>query len=77
MIPAIVELDDDDAELLRPARMSLPNWVSCLRASAKVRSPFVKSPALLGETDIEGLVKDLAAELRADGTREHAERPSR
>ena len=27
-----------------------------------------ETPALLGETDVEGLVKDLAAELRADGT---------
>ena len=26
-------------------------------------------PALLGETDVEGLVKDLTAELRADGTK--------
>ena len=27
-----------------------------------------ETPALLGDTDIDGLVKDLAAELRADGT---------
>jgi len=27
-----------------------------------------ETPALLGETDVEGLVKDLAAELRDEGT---------
>ena len=31
-------------------------------------SPCATVPALLGETDVEGLVKDLAAEIAAEGT---------
>ncbi len=68
LIPAIVELDDDDAALLAERAGELSELGLVLESFGEGAVAVRETPALLGETDIEGLVKDLAAELRADGT---------
>jgi DNA mismatch repair protein MutL len=68
LIPAIVELDDDDADLLNARADELAELGLVLESFGEGAVAVREIPALLGETDVEGLVKDLAAELRADGT---------
>jgi DNA mismatch repair protein MutL len=68
LIPAIVELDDDGAELLAARSEELSELGLVLESFGEGAVAVRETPALLGETDVEGLVKDLAAELRADGT---------
>lgn len=68
LIPAIVALDDDDAHLLAERARELAELGLVLERFGEGAVAVRETPALLGETDIEGLVKDLAAEMRADGT---------
>lgn len=68
LIPAIVELDDDDAHLLAERARELAELGLVLERFGEGAVAVRETPALLGETDVEGLVKDLAAEMRADGT---------
>jgi DNA mismatch repair protein MutL len=68
LIPAIVTLDSDDAELLQGSATELAELGLILEGFGEGTVAIRATPALLGETDIEGLVKDLAAELRANGT---------
>jgi DNA mismatch repair protein MutL len=68
LIPAIVELDDDEALLLVARAGELSELGLVLEGFGEGAVAVREIPALLGETDVEGLVKDLAAELRADGT---------
>lgn len=68
LIPAIVELDPDDAALLAERADELAEFGLVLESFGEGAVAVRETPALLGETDVEGLVKDLAAELRADGT---------
>ena len=68
LIPAIVTLDADDAELLQGSAQELAELGLVLEGFGEGAVAVRATPALLGETDIEGLVKDLAAELRANGT---------
>jgi DNA mismatch repair protein MutL len=68
LIPEIVELDDDDAQLLVARSEELGELGLVLEGFGDGAVAVRETPALLGETDIEGLVKDLAAEIRADGT---------
>jgi DNA mismatch repair protein MutL len=68
LIPAIVSLDDDDAELLQSRAGELAELGLVLEGFGEGAVAVREVPALLGETDVEGLVRDLAAELRADGT---------
>jgi DNA mismatch repair protein MutL len=68
LIPAIVELDGDDAALLAEHAEELGELGLVLEGFGEGAVAVRETPALLGETDVEGLVKDLAAELRADGT---------
>jgi DNA mismatch repair protein MutL len=68
LIPAIVELDEDDAVLLAERADELAEFGLVLESFGIGAVAVRETPALLGETDVEGLVKDLAAELRADGT---------
>jgi DNA mismatch repair protein MutL len=67
LIPAIVTLDPDDAELLQSRAEELAGLGLVLEAFGDGAVAVRETPALLGDTDIDGLVKDLAAELRADG----------
>jgi DNA mismatch repair protein MutL len=68
LIPAIITLDADDAELLQSRAEELAELGLVLEGFGEGAVAVRETPALLGETDIEGLVRDLAAELRADGT---------
>ncbi|MFA7305545.1 MAG: DNA mismatch repair endonuclease MutL [Hyphomicrobium sp.] len=68
LIPAIVTLDPDDAELLQSRAAELAELGLVLEGFGDGAIAVRETPALLGDTDVDGLVKDLAAELRADGT---------
>jgi DNA mismatch repair protein MutL len=68
LIPAVVPLDPDDAELLQSHNDELEELGLVLDGFGEGAVIVRATPALLGDTDIEGLVKDLAAELRAEGT---------
>lgn len=68
LIPAIVTLDADDAELLCSRADELAELGLVLESFGEGAVAVRETPALLGDTDVEGLVKDLAAEIRADGT---------
>ena len=65
LIPVIVSLDADDAELLAERAVELADLGLVLEAFGQGAVAVRATPALLGEPDIDGLVKDLAAELRA------------
>ncbi len=68
LIPAIVELDDDGAVALVERADELAELGLVLESFGEGAVAVREIPALLGETDVEGLVKDLAAEIRTDGT---------
>ncbi len=68
LIPAIVSLDPDVAELLAERAGELAELGLVLEAFGHGAIAVRETPALLGDTDIDGLVKDLAAELREHGT---------
>ncbi|HET6390522.1 DNA mismatch repair endonuclease MutL [Hyphomicrobium sp.] len=68
LIPAIIELDDDDADALVARSDELAELGLVIESFGGGAVAVREVPALLGETDVEGLVKDLAAELRSDGT---------
>ena len=68
LIPVIVSLDADDAELLAERATELAELGLELEAFGQGAVAVRATPALLGDTDIDGLVKDLAAELRTEGT---------
>src|SRR6185312_9016939 len=57
-----------DAELLQGSAQELAELGLVLEGFGEGAVAVRATPAILGETDIEGLVKDLAAELRSDGT---------
>jgi DNA mismatch repair protein MutL len=68
LIPEIVSLTTDDADLLVERADELAELGLVLEAFGEGAVAVREVPALLGDTDIHGLVKDLAAELHADGT---------
>lgn len=68
LIPAIITLDPDDAERLDEKSAELAELGLVLETFGTGAVAVRETPALLGETDIDGLVKDLAAEIRAEGT---------
>ncbi len=68
LIPEIVSLDTDDAELLCETASELSELGLVLESFGPGAVAVRETPALLGTTNIEGLVKDLAAEIRAEGS---------
>lgn len=68
LIPAIVSLEADDAELLGEKADELAEFGLVLEAFGQGAVAVREIPALLGDTDIDGLVKDIAAGLREEGT---------
>ena len=68
LIPVIVNLDADDAELLCERAVELSELGLVFEAFGPGAVAVRETPALLGETNIDGLVKDLASELREHGT---------
>jgi DNA mismatch repair protein MutL len=68
LIPAIVSLGSDDAELLCEKAPELSELGLVLESFGPGAVAVRETPALLGDTNIDGLVKDLAAEIRAEGS---------
>lgn len=68
LIPAIVSLDSDDADILVSRADELAQLGLVLEGFGEAAIAVRETPALLGDTDIEGLVKDIAAELRSIGS---------
>ena len=68
LIPAIVSLDPDDAELLCEKAGELSELGLVLESFGPGAVAVRETPALLGDTNIDGLVKDLAAEIRSEGS---------
>lgn len=68
LIPAIVNLDADDAERLGEKSDELAELGLVLEAFGQGAVAVREIPALLGDTDINGLVQDIAAGLREEGT---------
>ena len=68
LIPAIISLDADDAGLLCEKAAELSELGLVLEPFGQGAIAVRETPALLGDTDIEGLVKDLAAEIRDEGS---------
>ena len=67
LIPVIVNLDSDDADNLVERAEELAALGLVIESFGPGAVAVRETPALLGETDVEGLVKDLAAEIRDEG----------
>ena len=68
LIPVIVNLDADDAANLIERAEELAALGLVVESFGPGAVAVRETPALLGETDVEGLVKDLAAEIRGEGS---------
>lgn len=68
LIPAIISLDADDAEALCEKAAELSELGLVLESFGSGAVAVRETPALLGDTDIDGLVKDIAAEIRSHGS---------
>jgi DNA mismatch repair protein MutL len=67
LIPEIVELDADDAAALAEAAPSLQQLGLVLESFGGGAVMVREVPALLGDTDVKGLVRDLAHEAAGEG----------
>ena len=67
LMPEIVELDADSAAVLVDASVELAELGLALESFGPTAVAVREVPALLGKTDVVGLVKDLAADLLAEG----------
>ena len=68
LIPAIVEVGDDEALVLDEKAHELAELGLVLERFGPAAVAVRETPALLGQSDVDGLVHDLAAELLAEGT---------
>ena len=67
LIPEIVELDEADAERLDERAGELARLGLTIERFGRGAVMVREVPGLLGDTDVRGLVRDLADELREDG----------
>jgi DNA mismatch repair protein MutL len=67
LIPAIVEVGDDAAQALAEREAELAELGLVLEPFGFGAVAVREVPALLGDTNVEGLVRDLAAEILAEG----------
>ena len=67
LIPAIVDVTDDEAHALIEREAELAELGLVLEAFGSGAVAVREVPALLGDTDVKGLVKDLAAEILNEG----------
>ncbi|MEO0809508.1 MAG: DNA mismatch repair endonuclease MutL [Pseudomonadota bacterium] len=70
LIPEIVTLDPDDADLIEDAAADLASLGLAIDRFGTDAVAVREVPALLGQVDAKGLVRDLASELRAQGSGE-------
>ena len=68
LIPAIIALDDDDAHSLISKADELAELGLVIEGFGDGAVAVRETPALLGDTDIEGLVRELAAEITREGS---------
>ena len=68
LIPAIVEVGDDEALVLDEKKAELAELGLVLERFGPAAGAVRETPALLGHADVDGLVRDLAAGLLAEGT---------
>jgi DNA mismatch repair protein MutL len=68
LIPAVIEVGEDEALALEERAGELAELGVVVERFGPGAVVVREVPALLGNTDIDGLVKDLAADLIADGT---------
>ena len=66
LIPQIVELDGDEAAALAEATPDLAKLGLVVEAFGPGAVMVREVPALLGDTDVKGLVRDLAREAMAE-----------
>ena len=69
LIPEVVTLDPDEVAALDDASAELAELGLVLEAFGAEAVAVRETPALLGKSDVKGLVKDLAAELTGDAAR--------
>ncbi len=69
LIPAIIEVGDEEAAALAEKAVELAELGLVLEAFGPATVAVREVPALLGDADVEGLVKDLAAEILGDSDR--------
>jgi len=70
LIPEIVELSEDEAEALAERADELAELGLVLERFGPKTVAVRETPALLGQTDVKGLVRDLAAEILRDEGRQ-------
>jgi len=63
LLPEVVELDDSSAESLKDRASELAELGIMIEPFGESAVIVREIPALLGETDVQGLIKDLAGEL--------------
>ena len=68
LIPAVVEVDDEEAMALDEKAAELSELGLVLERFGPAAIAVREVPALLGTFDVAGLVRDLAADLLAEGT---------
>lgn len=68
LIPAIISLDADDAQSLIAKADELAELGLVIEGFGEGAVAVRETPALLGDTDIDGLVRDLAAEITREGS---------
>jgi DNA mismatch repair protein MutL len=67
LIPVVVDLPDDEAAAIVERAQELAELGLVLEAFGTGAVAVREVPALLGDTDVKGLVRDLAADLAGDG----------
>jgi DNA mismatch repair protein MutL len=67
LIPVVVDLDADEAAALTERADELAELGLVLEPFGPGAVAVRETPALLGETDVQGLVKDLAADISGEG----------
>ena len=68
LIPAVVEVGDDEALVLDEKSAELAELGLVLERFGPAAIAVREVPALLGTSDVDGLVRDLAADLLSEGT---------
>ena len=68
LIPTVVEVGDDEAAILHEKATELAELGLVLERFGTGAVAVREVPALLGTSDVDGLVKDLAADLMAEGS---------
>jgi DNA mismatch repair protein MutL len=67
LVPVIVDLGADEAAAIVSKAAELAELGLALEAFGAGAVAVREVPALLGDTDVKGLIKDLAAEIAAEG----------